>query len=853
MDLEGGPALASARASGSHPAPVLPTAKRKMFAPHIPHNKDNKRQRMRGAQHRHSPAGKPNHNFQNDDINQSNHNSWNDNCNDDKPTNPNESHENAPNTEKSTRKRSKHWNHHISTNSKESHEVISSSERAADKRSYTWHRKQTVQDTIEEDNAVAEGQIHSNLDAFSRPRDVNLNRMNFKGPSEIFHSHIQDQEIRSQRDSCYKLWNKLDAAYDARERLIHRKEEELAKREQAVRTQEEIVAHWKAQAQAERLEAAYMRQEAYAERLRLEEEAKRLENLKADIEQIRDGIVIKQTSNDLDNDIPKYHGAQSFHVKKELPEIDDHNHENKVDESLEATGDPSQCCAGASQVKLGIFTKAHEHPTQTLELCEVSVSEVRRVNVSEKRHFSHQQCHPGFSEEIVNTTFESSDVCVADMAVMKDSDPLLSEPNTVDVCQDRHGILTSVGDKESTQKLSSQSNANSKLNLVPAFHSLLDAETLTCKETKVHLNNAECLTATPKISAIPVKVKIEDEISPSFIPIKDCKTELFEDFNNDELDHVSLEERKKLCKEAHFDSDIDMKWLRADSSEAGECESGEAWKEKARNFTLKRNYRKTKTCSVETALEEDAPGLLQVLREKGVMEEIKLYGDFIDKDLLSLADEEDNFKDLESIIEKLWGRPSGLFKVVRTRQTANKPTYCLPCLLSLIEQTRSLQNRKWPVEWGWCRQLQSFVFVFERHNRIVLERPEYGYATYFFELVQLLPIQWQVGRLITVMSIATCSRTALLTNKPLEIGHDLNAEEASILEDYGWTPNSGLASLLNYCDRVVHDRKDDDDMEWRSKIGKLLMDGHAGGRITKANIPKKLKSVIPIVKLEECQ
>lgn len=849
MDQEGSlaAALASARASGSHPAPGLPI-KGKMFAPHVPHNKNKKRQRMRGAQPRDSPGVKPNHSLQNDDFNQSNHNSWNNNCNNN-PTNPNESQETALITDKAPRKKSKHWNHHISTNSKESREAISSSKRVGDKRSYSWHRKQTVQDTVEEDNAVAEEQIHSNLDTFSRHQDVTSNRMHFKGPSEISYSHVQDHDIQADRDSCYKLWNMLDAAYDARERRVHRKEEELAKREQAVRTQEEIVAHWKAQAQAERLEAAHIRQEAYAEWLRLDQEAKRIENLKADIEKIRDGILTKQTSNDLGNNILENHGAQSSHVKMELPHIGDHIHENKGDESLEATGNPLQCDADASQVKLDISGKAPEHPTQTVELCDVSVSEVTSSNVFEKKYLSHEQCHPGVSEEIVNTTFESPVLCVTNMAVMEDLDCLPSEVDQVDDCQDHHRI----GDKESTQQLLSQSNANSKLKPLPPFHSLLPVETLICKETKPHSNNAECSIATPKVSAIPVKVKIENEIAPSFIPIKDCKSELIDEFNNDELDHVSLEERKKLCKEAHLDRDIDTKWLQADSSQAGESNSGEAWKEKARNFTLKRNNKKTKTCSVETALEEDAPGLLQVLREKGVMEEIKLYGEFINEDLLGLANEEDNFKDLENIIEKLWGRPSGLFKVIRTRQTPNKPTYCLPCLLSLIEQTRSLQNRKWPVEWGWCRQLQSFVFVFERHNRIVLERPEYGYATYFFELVQLLPIKWQVGRLITVMSIATCSRTALLANKPLEIGHDLNEEEASILEDYGWTPNSGLASLLNYCDRVVHDRKEDDDTEWRSKIGKLLMDGHAGGMITKADIPKKLKSVIPIIKLEGCQ
>jgi hypothetical protein len=51
----------------------------------------------------------------------------------------------------------------------------------------------------------------------------------------------------------------------------------------------------------------------------------------------------------------------------------------------------------------------------------------------------------------------------------------------------------------------------------------------------------------------------------------------------------------------------------------------------------------------------------------------------------------------------------------------------------------------------------------------VLERPEYGFATYFFELVQKLPVKWQVQRLITVMSVATTGRAALLVNRQLEV------------------------------------------------------------------------------------
>lgn len=61
-----------------------------------------------------------------------------------------------------------------------------------------------------------------------------------------------------------------------------------------------------------------------------------------------------------------------------------------------------------------------------------------------------------------------------------------------------------------------------------------------------------------------------------------------------------------------------------------------------------------------------------------------------------------------------------------------------------------------------------------------------------------------------------------------------------MLMEYGWTPNSGLGTMLNYRDRVVHDRKNEDGSEWRSKIGKLLMDGYNGGTIVTPNIPKKV-------------
>ena len=36
------------------------------------------------------------------------------------------------------------------------------------------------------------------------------------------------------------------------------------------------------------------------------------------------------------------------------------------------------------------------------------------------------------------------------------------------------------------------------------------------------------------------------------------------------------------------------------------------------------------------------------------------------------------------------------------------------------------------------------MFVFEAANRIVVEKPEYSHATYFFELEQPLPVHAQV-------------------------------------------------------------------------------------------------------------
>lgn len=44
----------------------------------------------------------------------------------------------------------------------------------------------------------------------------------------------------------------------------------------------------------------------------------------------------------------------------------------------------------------------------------------------------------------------------------------------------------------------------------------------------------------------------------------------------------------------------------------------------------------------------------------------------------------------------------------------------------------------------WRRELQAFVFVFEAANCIVVEKPEYANATYFFDMEEPLPVAAQV-------------------------------------------------------------------------------------------------------------
>ncbi|KAI5434730.1 hypothetical protein KIW84_021522 [Lathyrus oleraceus] len=355
----------------------------------------------------------------------------------------------------------------------------------------------------------------------------------------------------------------------------------------------------------------------------------------------------------------------------------------------------------------------------------------------------------------------------------------------------------------------------------------------------------------PSSSACPTSVKIKDEPwdnseihnvvenamgSTSIkLPVVKNEQEVHNDYNDDQVEHMILNDRLKLFM-SREDCSLNIP-ISYPVSSSNFSESAEPSRIKCA-----RKRKKTATNSIQTALEEDAPGLLEVLLDKGILvDEIKLYGETENDEALDESLCQDSFSELEAVITKIFSQRSSFikFSVIRAGK-GSRVSYCLACLISLVEQTRYLKLQKWPVEWGWCRDLQSFIFVFHRHNRIVLERPEYGYATYFFELLSSLPVEWQIKRLVVAMKLTTCSRISIIENKELLVGEDLAEGEAKVLMEYGWIPNTGLGTMLNYRDRVVHDRKKVDTSEWRAKIGKLLMNGYCGGTTLTPNIPKRV-------------
>jgi len=87
--------------------------------------------------------------------------------------------------------------------------------------------------------------------------------------------------------------------------------------------------------------------------------------------------------------------------------------------------------------------------------------------------------------------------------------------------------------------------------------------------------------------------------------------------------------------------------------------------------------------------------------------------------------------------------------------------------------------------------------------------------------------------------------TLLCFHCMFQVGEDLTEGEAHVLEEYGWVRNTGLGTMVNYRDRVVHDRWTEKCVaDWRAKIGKLLMIGYAEGQSVTTHGPKKIVDLL---------
>lgn len=134
--------------------------------------------------------------------------------------------------------------------------------------------------------------------------------------------------------------------------------------------------------------------------------------------------------------------------------------------------------------------------------------------------------------------------------------------------------------------------------------------------------------------------------------------------------------------------------------------------------------------------------------------------------------------------------------------------------------------------------------MLESANRIAVEKPCYGHATYFFDLEEPLSVSEQVQRLIAILSVPGVSRRKLLEGSSLDPGPDLTQQERKQLEAAGWKPGATIRSLLNFTgDRIRHQSAEvmtgqkpaaQNVSDYKDKIAKVLSDGARGGCVTKA-------------------
>ncbi|KAL0463387.1 UNVERIFIED_CONTAM: hypothetical protein Slati_0226300 [Sesamum latifolium] len=198
-------------------------------------------------------------------------------------------------------------------------------------------------------------------------------------------------------------------------------------------------------------------------------------------------------------------------------------------------------------------------------------------------------------------------------------------------------------------------------------------------------------SAIPNLAMIKIEPPNYDEFQSSnvatsgqmsfrnLVPVK-TEFQVAGNADEDELDHMLLRERMKLLSSSDGPSlDIHQgsECLSKMVPSALGCRPVASKPSLSLKVNRPRKRRKTVTDSIETAMEEDAPGLLQVLIDKGVsVNEIKLYGEPESNDALDDSSTNDNFAELEVVIAK---NMTGFYDLLYVAT--------LPCNHDEIEQT----------------------------------------------------------------------------------------------------------------------------------------------------------------------
>ncbi|XP_031497852.1 uncharacterized protein LOC116262539 isoform X2 [Nymphaea colorata] len=535
-------------------------------------------------------------------------------------------------------------------------------------------------------------------------------------------------QFLAHRDAFRFLWGQLDDALTARERLVLMKEEEIRRKEQALCDHEGLiealkkeVVHWKA-------EASHYKNQFLSLKSQAEHQIRGNAESRGDCSLVRE--------NDESQLCNRQENASANPCTYQKEENACLFKSSRVDEHLTAgDGIDEDCCLPSLQsVEI-----CHSSNISAIKCFDRSTADAAGASPCTTAHSLPFSGYLTCSIEDMTGSCPAAESqagnCIGSGQIPEPS--LVTSPVNGDMTVNGNGrvvdapvsnfpVKVKIEQIEDAPMVTFHDELDSSENIIPQMK--LD-DSLVNKERNVNSNSHMLDTA---LSILPVKVKTEPIESHAIVPVCNgldssvtqdlpvsIKNENPDDFM-DELDHISLHERTKMLLQSKLSP-------RSISSELGECagrtlppehESSELLNHKARDLKIQSRKKRTPTSSVEVALEEDAPGLLQILLERGLqLDEIKLYGNMENEDGHETLPDADGFAELETVISKLFSRPAMILKLAKVfHNKGSKASYCLACLISLIEQTRYLQLHKWSVEWGWCRDLLSFIFVFERHN-----------------------------------------------------------------------------------------------------------------------------------------